>query len=364
MLFRNAFVFTGKTFSRMDVSVENGAVAAMGQLEGEGLDCSDRYLLPGLVDVHTHGCGGWDFDHADEAQLRQMERIYAAHGTTTVLATLMTHPQALMEQAAARCGAACGGVIKGLHLEGPFLSPEKKGAHREDCLLPPDADFFDRLNALSGGRVRLVVVDPAQKGAMDFIRHGARTCRVSLGHTPADYETALAAFAAGAGQVTHLYNAMSPLGHRQPNLVGAALTGDCFAELICDGIHVHPAVLRLSFAALGERAMVISDSMSACGLGDGSYSLGGQEVTVCGRRATLADGTLAGSVTFAWEGMRQLLSAGVPPEQAVASATCIPARAVGLSGLCGAIRVGRPADLALADGDFKLQHVWLAGQPV
>lgn len=364
MLFKNAFVFTGTAFETMDVLAENGVIAAMGALEGEGLDCGGKYLLPGLVDVHTHGCGGYDFDHADEEQLRHMERVYARHGTTAVLATLMTNPPRLMLEAARRCGKSCGGVIRGIHLEGPFLSPEKKGAHREEYLMEPDREFFLRLKEASGDKVRLVVVDPCAKGAMELIREASADVRVALGHTPADYRTALDAFACGASQVTHLFNAMNGLRHREPGLVGAALERAPYVELICDGVHVHPAVLKLSFAALGDRGLVISDSMAACGLEDGEYSLGGQAVTVRGRRATLADGTLAGSVTFAWDGMRQLIAAGVPREQATAAATRVPAEAVGLSGECGIIAVGRRADLVLADGDFQREAVWLGGERI
>ncbi len=362
MLFKNAFVFTGDAFEALDVAAENGVITAVGALDGPGEDCTGRYLLPGLVDLHTHGCGGRDFDTAGPDQMREMEKTYARHGTAAVLATLMTGPEDAMRAAARRCGAACGGVIKGIYLEGPFLSPAKKGAHRADCLRSPDGAFFDELCALSGGKVRLITVDPCAEGALAFIRHAAKTCRVALGHTPADYETAQAGFAAGASQVTHLFNAMAPLHHREPGLAGAALAGDCFAELICDGIHLHPAVLKLSFAALGARAVVISDSMAACGLADGQYSLGGQEVTVRGRRATLSDGTLAGSVTFAFDGMRQLIRAGVPAAEAVRAATLTPAKAAGLEGVCGVIAPGRQADLLLCGGEWDLQAVWLAGE--
>lgn len=364
MRFKNAFVFTGNAFETLDVTVENGVVTAIGALDGPGEDCAGRYLLPGLVDLHTHGCGGRDFDTASSGQLREMEKTYARHGTTTVLATLMTAPKDAMREAARRCGAACGGVVKGIYLEGPFLSPAKRGAHRADCILPPDGAFFDELCALSGGNVRLITVDPCADGALDFIRRAAKVCRVALGHTPADYETAQAGFAAGASQITHLFNAMAPLRHREPGLAGATLAGDCFTELICDGVHLHPAVLKLSFAALGDRAVVISDSMAACGLADGAYTLGGQDVTVRGNRATLADGTLAGSVTFALEGVRQLIRAGVPAAQALRAATLTPAKAAGLDAVCGVIAPGRRADLLLCDGELNLQAVWLAGERI
>ena len=157
---------------------------------------------------------------------------------------------------------------------------------------------------------------------------------------------------------------MTGLHHRKPGLVGAALSGSCFAEVICDGIHIHPAVLKTAFAALDGRGLIISDSMAACGLSDGQYALGGQQVTVCGRRATLADGTIAGSVTFLWDGMARLHQAGVPLEQAVSAATAVPARAAGLETRCGSIAPGMPADLCLCTPELRLLQVWKGGRPI
>lgn len=363
MIFKHARLFLGDRFETLDLEIQENRIAAIGPDLGPGEDCSGCWLLPGLVDIHTHGCGGYDFDHAGEDQLAAMSRCYASHGTTTVLATLMTNPRPVMEQAAARCGKAQG-VIKGIYLEGPFFGPEKKGAHREDCLMPVDPAFFDRLDRAAGGNIRVIAIDPCLPGALEFIREHAKTKRISLAHTPAEYAQAQEAFSAGASQVTHLYNAMTGLRHREPGLVGAALSGDCLAEVICDGVHIHPAVLKASFAALGDRGLIISDSMAACGLSDGAYSLGGQQVTVRGRRATLADGTLAGSVTFCWDGMVNLISAGIPPQQAAAAATWIPAKSAGLETVCGALCPGRQADLVLANPDWTIRQVYLAGQPV
>ena len=366
MLLKNGTLFWEGRFVLCDIRIENGTVAEIGEdlSGGDVTDLKGDFLLPGLVDVHTHGCGGYDFDHADEAQLTEMCRMYASHGDTAVLATLMTNPRELLLEAAARLGRTPLSVIRGIHLEGPFFGPSKKGAHRADLLSPVDLDFFRALDDASGGFIRLVAVDPCLEGAMAFIREVSRTKKVALGHTPADYETALAGFAAGATQVTHLFNAMNGLQHREPGLIGAALAGDCYAEVICDGVHIHPAVLKSAFAALGGRGMVISDSMAACGLSDGVYSLGGQEVTVRGRRATLSDGTLAGSATFAYDGMVELIRAGVPAEQAVSAATAIPAKAVGLDGVCGSIAAGRSADLVRADKNWTLRQVWLGGVPI
>lgn len=363
MILKHGRVFVEGRFTICDLAVENGVITSLGEELGPGEDCSGLTVLPGLVDIHTHGCAGYDFDHADAEQLAEMCRCYLRHGVTSVLATLMTNPRPLLLEAAARCGRAAA-PVRGVYLEGPFFGPEKKGAHAPEYLSPVDPDFFQAMQQAAGGRIRVVAVDPCLEGAEAFIRQISPECRVSLAHTPAGYDQSKQGFAAGATQVTHLFNAMTGLQHREPGLVGAALTGDCLAEVICDGIHIHPAVLWLAFGALGARGMVISDSMGACGLGDGVYSLGGQTVTVRGPRATLADGTLAGSVTFAWDGMVNLIRAGVPAEQAVAAATCVPAKSAGLEDCCGSIRVGRAADLTLCDGDWKLRRVYFQGEAV
>lgn len=361
MILKNAAVFVENRFEICDLAVENGKIAAIGQNLGDGMDCTGLRVLPGLVDIHTHGCAGYDFDHATQEQLAEMSACYLHHGVTAVLATLMTNPRELLLEAAARCGAATA-PIRGIYLEGPFFGPAKKGAHDAQYLTPIDGDFFAALDEAAGGNIRIVAVDPCLEGAEDFIRQVSKTKRVTLAHTPAGYEDAQKGFAAGATQVTHLFNAMTGLAHREPGLVGAALAGDCLAEVICDGIHIHPAVLKTAFKALEGRGLVISDSMAACGLADGDYSLGGQAVTVRGPRATLSDGTLAGSVTFAWDGMVNLIRAGVPVEQAVAAATSVPAKSAGLESTCGTIMVGRDADLVLCDDSWNIRQVYLAGQ--
>ena len=363
MIFKNAAVFLENRFVTCDVAVEDGKIAAIGDDLGDGMDCTGLKLLPGLVDIHTHGCAGYDFDHATEVQLAEMSACYLRHGVTAVLATLMTNPRALLLDAAARCGNAKA-PIRGIYLEGPFFGPAKKGAHDAQHLSPIDGNFFSALDEAANGTIRIVAVDPCLEGAEDFIRAVSKTKRVTLAHTPAGYDDAQKGFAAGATQVTHLFNAMTGLAHREPGLVGAALAGDCFAEVICDGIHIHPAVLKTAFKALEGRGLVISDSMAACGLADGDYSLGGQAVTVRGPRATLADGTLAGSVTFAWDGMVNLIRAGVPAEQAVAAATSVPAKSAGLESTCGTIAVGRSADLVLCDDNWNIRQVYFAGEAV
>ena len=363
MVLKNAAVFLNDRFEICDVLVENCRIAAIGPDLGPGEDCTGLRLLPGLVDIHTHGCAGFDFDHADGEQLKTMSDCYLCHGVTAILATLMTNPRNLLLEAAARCSAAPA-PIRGIYLEGPFFGPAKKGAHDAQHLAPVDPAFFAALDEAAKGAIRVVAIDPCLEGAEAFIRDLSETKRVTLAHTPATYDQAQQAFAVGASQVTHLFNAMTGLAHREPGLVGAALSGDCFAEVICDGIHIHPAVLKTAFNALEGRGMVISDSMAACGLADGQYALGGQAVTVRGPRATLADGTLAGSVTFAWDGMVNLIRAGVPVEQAVAAATSVPAKSAGLEDICGRITVGRQADLVLCDADWRIRKVWLAGQAV
>ena len=364
MILNNANIFMDGGFRLGSLSVENGIVTAIGDDLGPGEDCGGAFLLPGLVDLHTHGCGGWCFDTVTPGELPAMERFYAKNGTTAVLATVMTGPREQILSALSTAAGASGGVVRGSYLEGPFFGPEKKGAHREDCLSPIDEGFFEEILKASRGTLRVAAIDPCLPGALELIQKYRDRVRFSLAHTPADYDQAQRAFAAGANQVTHLFNAMTGLHHRKPGLVGAALAGSCFAEVICDGVHIHPAVLKTAFAALDGRGLIISDSMAACGLSDGHYALGGQQVTVCGRRATLADGTIAGSVTFLWDGMARLHQAGVPLEQAVSAATAVPARAAGLEARCGSIAPGMPADLCLCTPELQLLQVWKGGRPV
>ena len=339
------------------------------------LDAEGLLLLPGLVDIHSHGAVGRDFSDGDTEGLKEILAYEYAHGITSYCPTSMTLPEEMLSEifaSAAKAAAdiaweplsatASGGKkyarIAGINMEGPFLDSAKKGAQQESFLLPPDPKFFRRCNEISGGRIRLVTVAPNLPGAMEFIREISQETVVSLGHTSCDYDTARRAFDAGARHLTHLYNAMPEFCHRNPGPIGAALdTPECMVELIADGIHSHDSAIRAAFTLFADRIVLISDSMRAVGLSDGSYTLGGQDVLVKGHLATLSDGTIAGSCTNLYDCMRHVVSAGIPVEKAVAAATANPARSIGIYDEAGSIAPGKRADLLLTAPDLTLRAV-------
>lgn len=373
MVIRNGAVFFEGRFQNKEVQIEDGKIAEVAEavLPGEGeevLDLDGRLLLPGLVDVHSHGRAGEDFNFADLSGLQKLCDSYAACGVTSVLGTTMTNKPSAIEQAMKtiseyRAEPHSGARLLGIHMEGPFLGKEKRGAHDEQYLRKIDTAWFEYMNKLSTNCIRMVSIDPCLDGAADFIRE----CKslgivVSLAHTACDYETARRAAKAGADHVTHLFNAMNPLHHRMPGLVGAAFDCGMFTELICDGIHLHETIIRMMFAMCPERQLLISDSMQAAGLPDGTYSLGGMDVFVKDGKATLADGTIAGSTTNVYAAMVQAVKFGVPAEQAVLSASYLPAKSIRMEKEIGSIAKGMPADLLIADKDWTLQQVYIGGK--
>jgi N-acetylglucosamine-6-phosphate deacetylase len=252
-------------------------------------------------------------------------------------------------------------------MEGPFISAARKGAQAEEHIRNCDVALFRTLQEESGGLIKLVDLAPEEPGAMSFIETLKDEVVLSLAHTVADYDTAMEAFARGASHVTHLYNAMPPLNHRNPGVVGAARdTQNCRVELICDGIHLHPSIVRATFAMFGaDRIILISDSMRATGLSDGQYTLGGQAVSVCGSRATLADGTIAGSVTNLMSCLQTAVrDMGIPLTDAVSCATINPAKELGIYDSCGSITPGKVADLVLLDEELQVRAVFLEGMRI
>lgn len=330
-------------------------------------DLGGCFLIPGLTDLHFHGCRGADLSDGDAAGLQVMADYELSRGVTQICPAGMTLPE---EQLMAICRTAAahkktarhGAELVGINLEGPFLSRAKKGAQNAAWLHAPDAALLKRLMAASEGLVKLVSVAPEEPGALDFIRAVKNDVTVAVAHTAANYDEALAAFRAGARQVTHLFNAMNPFLHRDPGPVGAAADSDCMVELICDGVHIHPAVVRSAFRLFGaDRVILISDTLRAAGMPDGRYTLGGQEVTVRGPRATLADGTLAGSVTDLMAGLRNAVRFGVPLRDAVKAAAVNPARALGLYDRFGSLDPGKEANIAVLNGDLSLRAVIFRG---
>ena len=259
-----------------------------------------------------------------------------------------------------------GGEAKctGVHLEGPFVSRGKCGAQNPDNIRKPDIALFNELNELSGGMVRLITVAPEVEGALDFIREASKVCTVSLGHSTADYDQAMAGFEAGATHVTHLFNGMEPFHHRKPGLVGAALTAGANVELICDGVHIHPAMILAVHKMFGDRLIIVSDSLRCAGLCDGRYNLGGLPMIVRDGRATLLDGTIAGSSSNLLQELRNVVSYGVPLEAAVKAMTETPAKDIGVFDSIGSLETGKCADFLVLNKDLKLMATFIDGKLV
>ncbi|MDE7243251.1 MAG: N-acetylglucosamine-6-phosphate deacetylase [Oscillospiraceae bacterium] len=329
MVIKNGRVLIGNTFVETDIQFEKNIIA-IGKLEEPGnLDAAGEYIIPGLVDIHTHGAMGEDFSDGKPSGLQPLADYYAVHGVTSYLATTMTLKEDVLIPAMSAIrnfrpshGAKCAGI----HLEGPFLCYAKRGAQAAESLHKPDAALFHRLNEASGGRVRLVTVACEEEGAIPFIQEVSQVCTVSLGHTVADYDTAMAGFAAGATHATHLYNGMPAFLHRAPGVIGAAFDVGASVELICDGLHIHPSVIRATHQLFGDRLNLISDSLRCAGMPDGDYELGGQTIVVKDGRATLLDGTIAGSSISLLDAVRNVVRFGIPLAAAVYAASTAPAR--------------------------------------
>ena len=320
-----------------------------------------QYIIPGLVDIHTHGCAGHDTCDGDEAGLREMLKYQREHGTTSYFPTTMTFFEDKLTDVVSviKKVAETDKTLKGIYLEGPFISKEKCGAQNPDFIMKPDVEMLRRLNKASGGLCKFVAIAPEQEGAMECIKAGKDEFKFSIAHTTADFDTAKEAIDAGANHITHFFNAMPGYTHRAPGVVGAAMdTEDIRIELITDGIHIHPAVVRNTFKHFGgDRVVLISDSMEATGLTDGEYALGGQKVIVKGRLATLENGTIAGSASNLFDCMTQAIKMGVPREEAVKAATSTPAKEAGIFDKVGSLEIGKVADLLLLDENFNLKQV-------
>lgn len=332
------------------------------QDDGEVIDAEGLLVLPGLVDIHSHGAAGEDFSDGNPEGLKKILQYEKRCGITSYCPTSMTFPKERLRQIFASIKGAQteeGAKVVGINMEGPFLDPVKKGAHVEEWIAAPDAAFVRELNQDVDGLVRLVTLAPNMDGAEEFIKEMHEEVCISLGHTAADYDCASRAMKLGAHHVTHLYNAMQPFGHRAPGLIGAAMDDpECMVELICDGYHIHPSAIRAAFRMFGpERVILISDSMRATGMENGTYELGGQEVTVKDRKAVLKDGTLAGSATNLYGCMCKAVEFGIPLEQAIMAATANPARSIGIFDRVGSIRIGKQADLLLVSENLELKRV-------
>ncbi|MGM9579947.1 MAG: N-acetylglucosamine-6-phosphate deacetylase [Anaerovibrio sp.] len=377
MEINNVLVYTEQhEFVRGGISFENGMIKEV-SLTGEAAAGNDvagdeaLYAIPGLVDIHFHGCMGADLCDAEPDTIKTLAEYQAGQGVTTICPATMTMSLPELHKIMANIGSYTGEGVQGAHLaginmEGPFISPANKGAQAAENIIPCDANLFRELNRESGGRIRLVDIAPEEPGALEFIEAVRDEVNVSLAHTVADYDDAMAAFRAGANHVTHLFNAMLPFHHRKPGVQGAAADAGAYVELICDGVHIHPAMVRAVFKLFGsDRVCLISDSMRAAGLADGDYTLGGQAVKVKGNLATLADGTIAGSVTNLMLCLKNAVqNMQIPLEEAVRSASETPARSIGIFDRCGSLSAGKRADIVLLDRELNVRQVFVGGRAV
>lgn len=350
-----------------DIKIENGRICEIGFFNEDGKDMSGKLILPGFVDIHIHGCGGGDTCDATEESLDRITSQLAKNGITSFCPTTMTLPIEKLEKIAGFISSykTKGSKIAGINFEGPFISQKKKGAQNGEYVIDGTKEDFDRLFNASNGLMKLITIAPEAFESDEFIKYLSEKCTVAIGHTDADASQCKKAIESGISHATHLYNAMTPMTHREAGCVGTILDNEnVMCELICDTEHICPAVLRNTFKILGEnRGCVISDSMRGAGLGNGEFELGGQIVFVKEgyKVAKLADSTIAASITNVYDEFKNLLSIGIDIKTALKACTINPARAINEDKNIGSVAVGKCADLIVTDKNFDIQEVYIDG---
>lgn len=346
-VFKNAVIHGRVT----DITVEDGVITSLEPCDLPGVDIGGKTVIPGLVDIHIHGCGGFDSTDGETADIAP---ILAQHGTTSFLPTIMTAPADRIKALTSAIPETEGAKVLGYHLEGPYISPQYAGAQNEKYMKEPDIEEFKEF-----GNTEMVTLAPELHGAMEFIKNCG--VHVSLGHTACDYDTAVMAFNAGADCLTHTFNAMKPIHHRAPGMIPAAADCKAYVQVICDGIHIHPSVIRLLYKLFGaDKMILISDSMPAAGLPDGEYTLGGDRVIVKEGVARTPDGALAGSTSFLLDCVKHATDFGIPFDDAVKMAATTPAAY--LNKKLGKLEVGYPADFLVLNGSLDLEATVINGE--
>ena len=376
MFYKNARIFTSDFQFRMGAfEVKDGKFGAVlpEEVPEDAIDLKGATVIPGLVDVHSHGNSGADFSDGDYEGLKRMAAYYAQCGVTSFAPASMTLPYDVLSKAFATARqlvdeAPAGiSVLRGIQMEGPYFSYKKRGAQNPDYLKEPDFEGFKKLYDDCGGLVRIVDIAPELPGAKEFVEQAKGLCTVSVAHTDSDYDHAKAAYDAGATHLTHLYNAMPGINHRNPGVIPAAVENpNVRAEIICDGLHIHPATVRLAFSMFGgERMILVSDSGRCCGLPDGSkFELGGQDAWLRDGVARLADGTIACSATHLYDCMVNAIRFGIKEEDAVRAASYNPACSIWADKLVGSIEEGKIADFLICSADYAEKRVFLAGKEI
>ena len=376
MFYKNARIYCG------DFRFHNGAFEVVDGRFGvilpenvpeDAIDLQGATVIPGLVDVHSHGNSGADFSDGDYEGLLEMARYYASVGVTSFAPASMTLPYDVLEKAFANARRlaeeqpAGHAALRGIQMEGPYFSYKKRGAQNADYLKEPDFEGFAKLQEACGGLIRIVDIAPELPGAVEFVEKAKELCTVSVAHTDSDYVNAKAAFDAGATHLTHLYNAMPAIHHREPGVIPAAVeNGNVRAEIIADGYHIHPASVRLAFTMFKDRMILVSDSGRCAGQAEGyQFDLGGQMAEIRGGVAKLVGtDTIACSAANLWQCLQNVLAWGISEEEAVRAATYNPACAIGADGEVGSIETGKQADFVICSANYSNRRVFLAGNEI
>ena len=369
----NGQVYIDHTFQKKTIYIQDGTINLLGadcQTSGTVFDAAGRRIVPGFIDIHTHGAVGVDVNGASAEDLEKIGKFFAKNGTTSWLASILTDTEEQTSRAISQCfeyqaSAGKGAQLLGIHLEGPFLASEFKGAMPEHLLKKGSADLAASYQRQANGNIRYITVSPEVEGVLELIpRLRELGIVVAMGHSGADYDTAMAAIQAGTAACTHTFNAMAPLHQHRPAIIGAALESDVYCEMICDGLHLHPAIVRLLWKTKGpQRLVAITDSIMAAGLPDGNYHLGVNQVVVEKGDAKLAsDGTRAGSTLTQDRALRNLLSfTGLSLEEILPVLTENPAKLIGVYDRKGSIEDGKDADLVVLDEQNQVADVFLQG---
>ncbi len=375
MIIQNGLTFTPAfEFEPLTIKTKSGIiteVCASCSIDDDTIfDASGCFVLPGLTDIHFHGCNGYDFSDATQEAFAAIAAFEYSQGITSICPATMTLPDkkiskicenaALFHKLQQTTSTSDSADLIGIHIEGPFINANKKGAQNNAFIHPADSALLYEWQQKAQGLIKLISLAPETENAISCIEQCHNDFHFSIAHTEADYDTALTAFHAGADHVTHLYNAMPPFTHRAPGVIGAAAdTPNCFVELICDGVHIAPSVIRATFRLFDKNQIIlVSDSMEATGKPDGNYNIGGLCVKVSGNCATLLDNTIAGSVTSLYQCLLTAVSMGIPFADAIRAATINPCRSIGMDHMYGSIEPGKKAHfLILNQTDLSIKAV-------
>lgn len=380
IIIKNGLVFNQDgTFTKRDVFIHDDIIVNSCNLNKNitytEINANNNYVIPGFIDTHIHGAVGHDFCDNNIEGLKNIAKYLRSIGVTSFCPTSMTLEKDLLKEIFKTANIDLNDLNKenkeysnkeysnivGIHMEGPFLSSEKKGAQNAKYLSSPQIKIFEELNSACNNIIKIITLAPEYESSLDFIKEinkNYKDISISIGHTTADYELAIKSIEYGANRATHLYNAMQPFSHREPAVVGACFDNpNCFVELISDGIHVHPSMIRATFKLFQDRVVLVSDAMMAMGMPNGNYELGKQEVIVKDKKALLKDGTIAGSATDLISCVKKAIEFGINFGDAIKAGTVTPAKSIGIYDKVGSIDIGKNADILIVDQDLNIKKI-------